>query len=158
MVQSQKGQEQRIVVGVDGSLASKAALAWAVGQAARTDSVVEVVTVYYWFPMPIEELDFEGLATHVAEDAILDAADRGPPVKISFKVVQGNAAQALLEAARGAELLVVGSRGHGSLTGALLGSVSQQCVHHASCPVVVVSDRGRTSLGGQLLPHGSRSA
>ncbi len=115
-------------------------------------------TAYYWFPMPIEEIDFEGLATHVAEDAILDAADRGSPVKISSKVVQGNAAKALLEAACGAELLVVGNRGHGSLTGALLGSVSQQCVHNATCPVVIVRDREPTSLSGQLLPHGSRSA
>ena len=142
MAQSPDEQERRIVVGVDGSLASKAALAWAVSQAARTDAVVEVVTAYYWFPMPIEQVDFKGLAAHMAEDAILDAADHGGPVKIISKVVQGNAANALMEAARGAELLVVGSRGHGSLTGALLGSVSQQCVHHATCPVVVVRDSG----------------
>jgi len=134
------GQERRIVVGVHGSLASKAALTWAIGQAARTEAAVEVVTVYYWFPMPIEEVDFKGLATHVAEDAILDAADQGPPVKIISKVVRGNAAKVLLDAARGAELLVVGSRGHGSFATALLGSVSQQCVHHATCPVVVVRE------------------
>jgi len=140
MAQSAEGQERRIVVGVDGSLASKAALAWAISQAARTDAVVEVVTAYYWFPMPIEEIDFRGLATHMAEDAIFDAVDQGPPVKIISKVVRGNAAKVLLDAARGAELLVVGSRGHGSLATALLGSVSGQCVHHATCPVVVVRD------------------
>jgi nucleotide-binding universal stress UspA family protein len=140
MAQSAEGQERRIVVGVDGSLASKAALSWAVGQAARTDAVVEVVTAYYGFPMPIEEIDFKGLATHMAEDAISDAVNQSPPVKIIAKVVQGNAAKVLLDAARGAELLVVGSRGHGSLATALLGSVSGQCVHHATCPVVVVRD------------------
>jgi nucleotide-binding universal stress UspA family protein len=140
MAQSAEGQERRIVVGVDGSLASKAALAWAISQAARTDAVVEVVTAYYWFPMPIEEIDFRGLATHMAEDAIFDAVDQGPPVKIVSKVVRGNAAKVLLDAARGAELLVVGSRGHGGLATALLGSVSGQCVHHATCPVVVVRD------------------
>ena len=53
-------------------------------------------------------------------------------------VIQGNAAQVLLDVARDADLLVVGSRGHGGFTGALLGSVSQHCVHHAPCPVVVV--------------------
>jgi nucleotide-binding universal stress UspA family protein len=120
--------------------ASKAALAWTISQPARMSAVVEVVTAYYWFPMPIEEVDFKGLATHMAEDAILDAVDHGPPVKIISKVVRGNAAKVLLEAARGAELLVVGSRGHGSLAAALLGSVSQQCVQHATCPVVVVRD------------------
>jgi nucleotide-binding universal stress UspA family protein len=140
MAQSVDGPERRIVVWLDASRASKAALAWAIAQAARRDAVVEVVTAYYWFPMPIEEVDFKGLATHMAEDAILDAAHRGPPVKIISKVVRGNAAKVLLEAARGAELLVVGSRGHGSLAASLLGSVSQQCMQHATCPVVVVRD------------------
>jgi nucleotide-binding universal stress UspA family protein len=140
MAQSAEGQERRIVVGVDGSLASKAALAWAVGQAARTDAVVEVVTAYYWFPMPIEEIDYKDLARHMVEDAIFDTVDQSPPVKIISKVVQGSAAKVLLDEARGAELLVVGSRGHGSIATALLGSVSGQCVHHATCPVVVVRD------------------
>src|SRR6266851_1667830 len=126
MAQSPDEQERRIVVGVDGSLASKAALAWAVSQAARKDAAVEVVTAYYWFPMPIEQVDFKGRAAHMAEDAILDAADHGGPVKIISKVVQGNAANALMEAARGAELLVVGSSGHGSLTRAQLQPVNRK--------------------------------
>ena len=53
-------------------------------------------------------------------------------------VREGNAAQVLLDAAQGADLLVVGSRGHGGFTEALLGSVSQHCVHHAQCPIVIV--------------------
>jgi nucleotide-binding universal stress UspA family protein len=53
-------------------------------------------------------------------------------------IVEGNAAQVLLDASDGADLLVVGSRGHGGFTEALLGSVSQHCVHHAHCPVVVI--------------------
>src|ERR1022692_3459788 len=82
-------------------------------------------------------------------------------------VAEGNAAQVLRDAAKGADLLVVGSRGHGEFVGALLGSVSQQCVHHAPCPVVVIrgdaqarpahltvgaagsARRGRTPGGGQ---------
>ena len=54
------------------------------------------------------------------------------------RAVEGNAAQVLLDASDGADLLVVGSRGHGGFTEALLGSVSQHCVHHAHCPVVVI--------------------
>jgi nucleotide-binding universal stress UspA family protein len=54
------------------------------------------------------------------------------------QVTEGNPAQVLLDAARGADLLVVGSRGHGGFAEALLGSVSQHCVHHARCPVVVI--------------------
>lgn len=138
MTKSPDGHERRIVVGVDGSAASKAALAWAIGQAASTDAVVEAVTAYYWFPMPIEELDFRGLATDVLDNAILKASSVGPPVKILSKVVHGSPAKVLLDAAHGADLLVVGNRGHGGFTGALLGSVSQHCVHHAECPVVVI--------------------
>ena len=61
------------------------------------------------------------------------------------RVVEGNAAQVLLDALDGADLLVVGSRGHGGFTEALLGSVSQHCVHHARCPVVVI--RGKDHDG-----------
>ena len=62
-------------------------------------------------------------------------------VEIRQSTVDDDPAPALLAAAQGAELLIVGSRGQGGFAGLLLGSVSQQCVHHASCPVVVV--RGR---------------
>jgi len=61
-----------------------------------------------------------------------------PPTQVLPRVVQGHPAQVLLEAARGAQMLVVGSRGHGTLAGMLLGSVSQHCVQHAPCPVLVV--------------------
>jgi nucleotide-binding universal stress UspA family protein len=62
------------------------------------------------------------------------------PVKVSSTVREGNAAQVLLEASHDADLLVVGSRGHGGFTEALLGSVSQACAHHARCPVVIVRE------------------
>lgn len=136
------GPEPRIVVGVDGSRASKAALTWAIQQAARTGAVIEVVTAYYWFPMPIEEIDFKALATHVIEDAIFEAPDSDTPVKIVPKVVPGNPGRVLVQEAVGAELLVVGNRGHGPVTEALLGSVSHYCVHHAQCPVVIMRDPG----------------
>jgi nucleotide-binding universal stress UspA family protein len=60
------------------------------------------------------------------------------PIPVSTLVAEGNPARALLDASEGADLLVVGSRGHGGFTGVLVGSISQQCVHHAKCPVVVV--------------------
>ncbi|MDR2985950.1 MAG: universal stress protein [Nocardiopsaceae bacterium] len=104
--------------------------------------MVEVVIAYYWFPMPIEDVDFKGLATHVIEDAILETPRPSAHVKIVPKVVHGNPARTLLQEATGAELLVVGTRGHGPVSEMLLGSVSHHSVHHAPCPVVVVRDPG----------------
>jgi nucleotide-binding universal stress UspA family protein len=132
-----------IVVGVDGSDSSKAALAWAVRQAALTGATVDAVAAWhipsFYGMAPSEEgLDFGQLAASVLDEAIAQAATLAPGVVIRPVVVQDNAARALLAAAKGAELLVVGSRGHGGFAEALLGSVGQHCVHHAGCPVVVV--------------------
>jgi len=140
--------EHRIVVGVDGSESSKAALAWAVDQAELTDADVEAV-IAWQYPIafagagyaPIGSLmdtDFEGTAERVLSAAISETVDAACPVKVSATARQGNPAQILLEAAKNADLLVVGSRGHGGFTEALLGSVSQHCVHHAACPVVII--------------------
>jgi nucleotide-binding universal stress UspA family protein len=134
------GSDARIVVGVDGSPASKAALNWAIGQGACTGAVVEAVIAYYWFPMPVVNIDFKGLATQVLEEAIFEASDPGTPVKIVPKIFQGSPAKVLLQEAADADLLVVGSRGHGLVGEALLGSVSHHCVQHAACPVVVVRE------------------
>jgi len=138
----------RIVVGVDGSPASKAALAWAVEQAGLTGASVDAVIAWHYpimvAGMPyapiamVECADFGEFATKVLSDAIAEMVDPDGPVKVSSVVREGNAAQVLLDAADGAELLVVGSRGHGGFTEALLGSVSQACVHHARCPVVII--------------------
>jgi nucleotide-binding universal stress UspA family protein len=138
----------RIVVGVDGSSASKAALAWAVEQAGLTGASVEAVIAWHYpimvggipfAPIPVaENADFGAFATKVLSDAIAEMVDPDGPVKVSSVVREGNSAQVLLDAADGAELLVVGSRGHGGFTEALLGSVSQACVHHARCPVVII--------------------
>ena len=77
-----------------------------------------------------------------ARDVLTASVDRArsadPELEIVGELVEGRAASSLLEAARDADLLVVGSRGRGGFAGLLLGSVSGQCVHHASCPVVVV--------------------
>jgi nucleotide-binding universal stress UspA family protein len=137
--------EHRIVVGVDGSVSSKAALAWAMRQANLTGAVVEAVTAWefpsaYGYAVPVLGVDFEELASRTVKDAIAEVtagADAGP---IRYKVVEGNAARVLIDESAGADLLVVGSRGHGGFVEALLGSTGQHAVHHASCPVVVVRD------------------
>ena len=136
-------QERRIVVGVDGSVPSKAALAWAVRQARLTGAAVEAVVAWeypvtFGYPLPRSDVDRQDLAARAVADAIAEVCGPGEPVKISSKVTEGNAARVLVDASAGAELLVVGSRGHGGFVEALLGSVGQHCVHHASCPVVVI--------------------
>lgn len=138
--------EHRIVVGVDGSVPSKAALAWAVRQARLTGASVEAVIAWetpasYGYPMPAAPaVSYEELAADVARTAIAGLSGRGDAVNITPKVIEGNAAQVLLDVSKGADLLVVGSRGHGGFVEALLGSVGQHCVHHATCPVVVIRD------------------
>lgn len=137
-------RERKIVVGVDGSDPSKAALAWAIRQARLTGAVVEAVIAWefpatYGYPMPVlPSVSFGDLAAEVLASTIAEVADRDEQATISRKVVEGNAAQVLLDASAGAELLVVGSRGHGGFVEALLGSVGQHCVQHATCPVVVI--------------------
>jgi len=133
----------RIVVGVDGSDSARAALAWAVRQAALTGAIVDAVTAWqipasYGWVLVDEGPDLEGLAVTMLKKAIDEAASLAPDVEIRPCVAQENAARALLDAAKGADLLVVGSRGHAGFAEALLGSVGQYCVHHADCPVVIV--------------------
>jgi nucleotide-binding universal stress UspA family protein len=146
----QQESGRRIVVGVDGSPSSKAALAWAVSEAALTGATVEAVIAWH-FPVmvggvpfaPIEAVqttDYGEFAATVLNGAVGETVDPDGPVKVSLAVREGNAARVLLDASAGADLLVVGSRGHGGFTEALLGSVSQACVHHARCPVVIVRE------------------
>lgn len=138
---------RRIVVGVDGSPSSRTALSWAVRQAELTGATVEAVIAWHYpvmfgatpfAPMGWDDADFGGYAATVLGDAISQTIDPDSRVKVSSTVREGDPAQVLLDAAIGADLLVVGSRGHGGFTEALLGSVSQHCVHHARCPVVIV--------------------
>jgi nucleotide-binding universal stress UspA family protein len=143
------------VVGVDGSVPSKAALAWAIRQAELT-GVVVVDAVIAWefpptygYPMPATPAgDFEEIAAEVVADTIAEISATAGPVKIRSKVVEGNAAQVLLSESAGADLLVVGNRGYGGFVEALLGSVGQHCVHHAACPVVVIRDAVAGTAGG----------
>lgn len=132
---------KRIVVGVDGSESSVQALEWAARQAALTGADVHAVCAWQ-FPVgygwTIDNTDYAGLSTEILEKAIAEVRQTGVAAQIHGEVVEQNPAQALIDASEGAELLVVGCRGHGGFAGALLGSVSAHCVHHAACPVVVL--------------------
>lgn len=144
MSQADAGRRGRVVVGVDGSDSSRAALAWGLGQARATGAVLDVVTAWE-IPLAIRDpwppgltTDFEGLAKRAQADAIAGLSGGEAQVEIRSRVIEGNAADVLLDAAAGADLLVVGSHGHGGFMRAMLGSVGQHCVHHATCPVVVI--------------------
>jgi len=141
-----------VVVGVDGSECSKAALAWAAGYARLTRRQLAVVIAWHYppeygwvLPLPSDwDPRTDALATIEAEvGAVL--GDDGRDVTIS--VVDGPAGPALTEASKTASLLVVASRGRGQLAGVLLGSVSEYMVAHAHCPVVVVRGRNDDADG-----------
>jgi nucleotide-binding universal stress UspA family protein len=137
----------RIVVGVDGSPSSVSALRWAIAQAGLTGATIDAVIAWHYPELAASGLAVGGLeptfgfrenAEKIVSDAINSALDPASAVPVHSRAIQGHAAQVLLDASDGADLLVVGSRGHGGFTEALLGSVSQHCVHHARCPVVVI--------------------
>ncbi|MET8764587.1 universal stress protein [Lentzea sp. NPDC004782] len=144
-------ESRPVVVGVDGSAAARAALEWAVQDARRRGCRVDAVHAYYEYyggivgPLPAEvwrELSPQALkAAH--EGVLAEAVKRvedASGVEIRQVLVEGDARTVLAKASEDAELLVVGSRGHGPVAGILLGSVSSYCVHHASCPVVVIRE------------------
>lgn len=141
-------QQRRIVVGVDGSPSSKRALAWAVHQAELDGSVIDAVCAWqypisYGWVVTDEDTRIGALAAETLDKVIAEVRRDSGRVSIRPHVVAQNPARALIDAAEGADLLVIGSRGHGGFTGALLGSVGQHCVHHAPCPVLVI--RGTTA-------------
>jgi nucleotide-binding universal stress UspA family protein len=140
----------RIVVGVDGSPASVAALRWAIVQAELTSAEVQAVTSWqtpgqYGFEYAAVPADWPDLARRTLADAIREAGD-GSPLDVSSLVLEGHPAHVLVEVSLGAQLLVVGSRGHGGFAGMLLGSVSEYVIAHASCPVLVVRNQPVTSV------------
>lgn len=134
----------RIVVGIDGSEDSPPVLEWAARQAELTGAELDVIVAWEWptnygwvAPMP-DSFDPAADARTMGRDALSEVARAHPGVKATAHVVEGHPAPVLLQQAENAELLVVGSRGHGEFSGMLLGSVSTHCVAHARCPVTVV--------------------
>ncbi len=141
-----KPRTPTIVVGVDGSEPSSAALRWAVAEATRRRTRLEVVNAYHETQVvlpfgPTTSSDrerLEQISTSLLDHMIAGAIGPAKPPEIETISSPLGAAAALRDAARTAALLVVGSRGRGGLRGLGLGSVSLQCVHHTPCPVVVV--------------------
>ena len=140
---------KRIVVWVDGSDRSRAALLWAYNEADHHAAAITVVSTWHppALPMtpPYGSAPPEGYVSQPQRDALdmlekfvaeLDA--RTPAVDVRTLVERGNPAEVLIERSKEADLIVVGSRGHGGFAGMLLGSVSQHLVAHAECPVVIV--------------------
>jgi nucleotide-binding universal stress UspA family protein len=142
-----------VVVGIDGSDGAKEAFHWALAEARLRKAPLRVVHAWtYGFtggPMGgyAYQSDFANAANikqlqdgagKLLDDWIGEVADEIKGIEIERVVIQDSAAAALVGAVTASDLLVVGSRGHGDFAGLLLGSVSQQCVHHAPCPVVIV--------------------
>jgi nucleotide-binding universal stress UspA family protein len=133
-----------VVVGVDGSESSQQALQWAMRYAAATGATVTAMRAWQVPPFhaaAVPLLPSDAFAE--AEQAVLDTAvERAEAavagVQVERRIVSGPPAKVLIDQSASADLLVVGSRGLGGFTGSLLGSVSQYCVQHAVCPVVVV--------------------
>ncbi len=136
-----------IVVGVDGSADSMAALRFAAAEAALRDAKLRVVCAWHipaavyaggWAPSVDRTSGFDTTAHEVASRALSEVARQQPAVSCESRIVEGQATEVLLWESEDADLLVVGSRGLGGFKSLLLGSVSQQVVHHARCPVVIV--------------------
>jgi nucleotide-binding universal stress UspA family protein len=146
-----------VVVGLDGSEESAAALRWAVRYAAAAGASVRAVLAWHFptsasvppagiAPPPLRS-EVEGRIAAALEEATAKAAPDASGVHIDGQIRYGHPAQVLIEESRSADLLVVGRRGHGAFIGMLVGSVSQHCVAAAECPVVVVRDHGPADPG-----------
>jgi nucleotide-binding universal stress UspA family protein len=134
----------RIVVGVDGSDGGERALRWAAGEAHRRGGTVEAVIAWTWdgidtgLGTPTNPSDARDLAEKALTRTVTAVNTMYPTVAIAAETVQAGPAAALTRAARDADLLVLGSHGHGRLHHAVVGSVAEACIRAAACPVVVV--------------------
>ena len=165
------GTRQRIVVGVDGSDGARAALKWALTEAAHRGADVEVVTAFafdfYWLDPYLMDRrrindirsETKARARALVEEAQQDLALAGLPggaaVGIQILVVGGAPTAHLVQRSEGAALLVVGSRGRGAVRGLVLGSVSLYCAMHAAVPVLVV--RPRPARASVVRPRSERT-
>ncbi|BCJ39288.1 universal stress protein [Actinocatenispora thailandica] len=133
----------RIVVGVDGSEPSQRALRWALRQAQLSGARVQAIMAWevplYYGMSPTLDVDLSEQTGKALNELVSDAVERTrADVRVEQHVVHNNPARTLINTSIGADLLVLGTRGHGGFAEALLGSVAQKCVHFAACPVVIV--------------------
>jgi nucleotide-binding universal stress UspA family protein len=136
-----------IVVGVDGSPPSRTALTWAAAEAADHGADLVVLNVWEHTLLPpagsvsVSEHYVPDPSQRTSEDllnVIKEVLGEDPPVLVQPRVMQGNPAEVLIKESADANLLVVGTRGHGGFRGLVLGSVSQHVAAYAKCPVTVV--------------------
>ncbi len=143
-----EGKKEWVVVGVDGSPASAMALAWAARYAKAVGASVRAVMAWHYpaavGPAPVGvapasvSAEVEQERQGELDKAIKAAFGEPPVVEVERKIAYGHPSQVLIEESKNADLLVVGSHGHGGFAGMMLGSVSTHCVTHAACPVTVV--------------------
>ena len=138
-----------IVVGVDGSAPAQRALEFAAEESALRGARLRIISVWEVPPAvyggglapPLDQETLNGFRAH-AESVVQDALDHvkrlHPDCQVEGETAEGQPAELLLAEAQNADLIVVGNRGRGGFASLLLGSVSQQVVHHAPCPVLVV--------------------
>jgi nucleotide-binding universal stress UspA family protein len=143
MTSASQSSGGRVVVGFDGSPSSLDALSWAAQQAERTAASLEVVMCWQWpssygWAVPVPEgFDPESEVRGTLDTALASLRNAHSGVAIEGRVVHGHPSPVLVEASKGADLLVVGSRGHSEFVGMVIGSVSEYCAAHAHCPVLV---------------------
>lgn len=143
VVRPAEATSARIVVGLDGSRPSRAALHWATREAHLTRSSVEAIVAWEWvaqyavYPYGPTDAELEGAAKSLLDAELAELGEAGRGI-VTGRVEHGHPAGVLTDAARGARLLVVGSRGAGAGFRRLLGSTGLKCVRHADVPVVVV--------------------
>jgi nucleotide-binding universal stress UspA family protein len=153
--------ENTIVVGIDGSECSHNALTWALAEARRSNRWLLLVHVWHWSsdvigsPMSIVGAPDSRKAGHRLLHAASARAKTHGVMAIT-RLVEGSRASALPEAAEGAAMLVVGAHGRRGMSRALVGSVSQGCLRHARCPVVVVGQAVQSWEYPNHVPPGSQ--
>src|SRR5215469_2728624 len=141
------GSQPHVIVGVDGSPESIDALRWAARYAAATGAKITAVHAWHYPaagpvpagqpPQPITD-QVRATMQETLDKALTDVFGTATPGNADTKVAYGHPAMVLVNESEGADLLVVGNRGHGAFHGMMLGSVSIHCVTNATCPVVVV--------------------
>ena len=140
----------RVVVGVDGSEVSTAAIGYAFEHASMTNSGLTVVHAWWWeyvegvlaeSPWAGDWEKIKAQEEVVVAESLAGWREKHPDVEVRVHILRGHPVELLVEESAGAELLVLGSRGRGGFAGLLLGSVSQGALHHALCPVAVIRSR-----------------
>lgn len=136
-------QFNKIIVGVDGSPSSNAALEWAAQEAEIRGAILELIHAWnypnlgYGGYVAVLE-DFEKDASALLDEVVASVRKSYPNLKLVSSLIQGPTAQTIMDRAKEADMVVVGSRGRGGFSGLLLGSVGQQLVHHCPAPVVII--------------------